>query len=162
MKTPGLSTAFCYGTLMAPEVMQVLLGRVPSYQAAVLLGSFRRHPVRTFMFPGLIRAEGDLSNTVQQRIQGVLYQDLSADELKRLDYFEGPEYNKIPCDVETVETNEKVATQLYLWTNPSRDLDLTQTWSYEYFYSNDLDQYLEKVVRPCRDELDKLDEIDNM
>ena len=147
---------------MAPEVMQILLGRVPSYQAAVLLGSFRRHPVKTFMFPGLIRAEGDLSSAVQQRIQGVLYQDLLADEMKRLDYFEGPEYKKIPCEVEMVETKETVATQLYLWTNPSRDLDLTQTWSYEQFRGNDLEDYLEKVVQPCRDELDELDKIDKM
>ena len=157
MKTPVVSSAFCYGTLMAPEVMQILLGRVPPQQSAVLLGSFRRHPVLNFVYPGLIRAKGDLS-TGQQGIQGVLYRDLTENELKRLDYFEGSDYEKISCDVETIEENEKVTTQLYLWINPSSELDLTRTWSYEQFYRNNLASYLVNAVQPCRDEYDKLDD----
>lgn len=153
MKTPIL-TVFCYGTLLAPEVIQTLIGRVPPSTPAVLLGSFRRHPVKNFVFPGLVRAsKGDA-----QRVQGILYRDLSVNEMERLDFFEGDEYEKIECEVEKLNenNNERFATQVYLWTNPINELDLTQQWSYERFYGKNLQTYLERVVRPCREELDAI------
>jgi len=143
---------------MAPEVVQTLIGRAPRTTPAILLGSFRRHPVKNFLFPGLVRAAEEDA----QRVQGILYRDLSVNEMQRFDFFEGDEYDKIACEVETLEdeskhnNKERIATQVYLWTNPMSELDLTQLWSYERFYKENLETYLERVVRPCREELDAI------
>jgi Gamma-glutamyl cyclotransferase, AIG2-like len=48
-----LPNLFVYGTLMAPEVVQTLIGRLPKQQPARLFG-YRRHPVKSHVFPGLI------------------------------------------------------------------------------------------------------------
>ena len=168
MKTTALSSVFCYGSLMAPEVIQTLIGRVPLSQSAHLCGgAFRRHPVRNHMFPGLIVRSTDnknTANTTTERVQGVLYRDLSVNEMQRLDWFEGDEYDKIPCTVELVDdddderNNEQivVSTQVYLWANPVAELDLTRPWSYERFREKNLATYLERTVRPCRQQLDQI------
>jgi len=166
MKTTALSSVFCYGTLMAPEVIQTLIGRVPLSQSAHLCGSaFRRHPVRNHMFPGLITVrstDNSTANTTTERVQGVLYRDLSVNEMQRLDWFEGDEYDKIPCTVELVDdddderNNEQVSTQVYLWANPITELDLTRPWSYERFREKNLATYLERTVLPCRQQLDQI------
>jgi len=150
---------------MAPEVMQTLLDRVPPFQPAQLRGAFRRHPVRHQLFPGLVRASDDETTISQQQqpVQGVLYRNLSVNEMKRLDWFEGDEYEKIACHVDVMiddngsnGSDAPVATHVYLWTNPVTELDLTQPWSYQRFRQHHLEAYLERTVRPCRQELDRI------
>ena len=138
---------------MAPEVIQTLIGRLPPGQAAHLRGAFRRHPVQNYFFPGLVRAEDE---STAQPVKGVLYKDLSVNEMKRLDWFEGDEYDKISCEVEVADSSEMVETQVYLWVKPIEELDVTQSWSYEQFREQNLEKYLEQTVRPCRDHLDRI------
>ena len=161
---------------MAPEVMQTLIGRLPTSAHPALLcgpGPFRRHPVRNHVFPGLVRAAsvaeadsggGREQQQQQQRVRGILYCDLSDDEMRRLDWFEGDEYDKIACEVELLDgdgsdqttTRTVVSTQVYLWSDSVAELDLSRPWSYETFRENDLAAYLEQTVRPCRRELDRI------
>jgi gamma-glutamylcyclotransferase (GGCT)/AIG2-like uncharacterized protein YtfP len=58
---PG--TAFVYGTLMADEVLKLLIKRVPVSRKATLSG-YARHKVKGQVFPAIIPA------TPQDRVQG--------------------------------------------------------------------------------------------
>lgn len=49
-------TAFVYGTLMAPEVLQLLIKRVPKSRAATLNG-YARYRVKEQVFPAIIPAK---------------------------------------------------------------------------------------------------------
>jgi gamma-glutamylcyclotransferase (GGCT)/AIG2-like uncharacterized protein YtfP len=153
MKTPVLpqaSSLFVYGTLMAPEVIQLLIGRAPPGRSARLLGNYVRHPVHRHVFPGLIRAAID-----EPTVKGILYSDLTGSEMKRLDWFEGEEYTKQQCTVELEDDVEPCEAVVYLWTNPVSELDVTKQWFYENFREKHLKDYLKDTVRPCRDELDR-------
>ena len=50
--------AFVYGTLMAPEVVQALIKRVPPMRPAILKG-YTRHSVKGVVFPAIIPDSAD-------------------------------------------------------------------------------------------------------
>lgn len=167
---------FVYGTLMAPEVMQSLVGRLPPLQAAVLHG-YTRHPVVGFCFPGIIKSSSSPSSTVA----GLLYTDLTDYELEIMDWFEDVEYTRTNVvvtlckhnddndDDDKNKTNDSkadalptklqnhttAATQVYVWTNPRQELSTTMMWDYERFRRNYLSDYLVHTVQPCRLEFER-------
>ena len=153
MKAPvkEMSSLFVYGTLMAPQVIETLIDRLPSHTSAILKSGYRRHPVRNYAFPGLIPA---VSSSISMPITGVLYRGVTEPELMRLDRFEGDEYRKQTCTVEVADG--KHDAQVYVWANPESELDISKPWSYENFRTKDLEIYLDQVVRPCRTELDRI------
>ena len=53
---PMLSSLFVYGSLMAEEVLQILLGRVPTSTGATLNGFFR-YSIRGKQYPIISRAQ---------------------------------------------------------------------------------------------------------
>ena len=145
-----ISSLFVYGTLMAPSVVETLIGRLPRHSAAFLAG-YRRHPVRTQRYPGIVPA-ADTSSVVE----GVLYQELTASELQRLDWFEDDEYTRTDVRVQGSSSGTKFeATQVYVWTNPLEELDVSRDWDWDHFCAEHLEDYLRDVVRPCRLELDR-------
>lgn len=153
-----MRSLFVYGTLMAPEVMQCLVGRVPPCTPAVLRG-YTRHPVVGFCFPGIIRAAAD--NGARSVVRGLLYTDLTRDELALMDWFEDKEYTRTNVEVETsltVDDNDpkpfakttSQSTQVYVWTNPLNELNVEVEWDYNCFRQQHLSDYLVKTVEPCR------------
>ena len=141
------NSVFVYGTLMAPEVIETLLGRVPPMTSARLT-NYVRHPVKQQVFPGLIAKQNHITT-------GYLVQNLQDSELIRLDWFEDKEYKRLDCVVETLEDGKSYRTQVYLWNNPLEELDISQEWDYEHFRGNNLQWYLTNTVEPCRTELDR-------
>ena len=148
---------FVYGTLMAPQVIETLIGRVPAFCQARLTG-YIRHPVRTRMYPGMIASSDSRSSCL-----GILYTGLTPPELKRLDWFEDTDYTRRKVSVILLETDgdqkkdppaSDYPTEAYVWTNPLSELDLSQEWSFEKFRDENLQDYLARTVRPCRRELD--------
>jgi len=147
MKSATLGSIFVYGTLMAPEVVQTLLRRLPNATPALVKG-FVRHPVRNHVFPGLLE---DDSTSVTN---GIFYEGLSSTEVQRLDWFEDVEYTR--RDVTVFLPGEKTRkTQVYLWTNSQAELNLDQEWDYDSFRKNHLEWYLQHTVCPCCDEIDR-------
>jgi gamma-glutamylcyclotransferase (GGCT)/AIG2-like uncharacterized protein YtfP len=148
MVPTGSSSVFVYGTLMAPQVLKVLLSRVPDMLVPAVLPNYRRHPVKDNVFPGIIPCSRGSAT------KGLLLQGLSENELKILDWFEGDEYVrrevKVMCDLIPHET------QCYIWSNPVTDLDHGREWDYDDFLETKLDWYLKSTVRPCRLQLDQL------
>jgi len=151
MKPASTRSIFVYGTLMAPEVVTTLLRRQPQATKACVEG-YIRHPVINHVFPGLIAC------SQSHKMTGILYQELSPQELKILDWFEDEEYTRIDVTVNLIKEDESsnVNTQLYLWTNPLTQLDCSKEWNYQQFRATKLDWYLEHTVRPTRQELDRM------
>lgn len=58
-------TAFVYGTLMAEEVLKLLIKRVPAHKPALLPG-YARHRVKGQVFPAIIPA------TPEDKVQGMV------------------------------------------------------------------------------------------
>jgi hypothetical protein len=146
---------------------------------------YSRHSVKSHVFPALIARPATTTTTTESSssskttiINGILYQDLTPNEWKILDWFEDKEYKRIQVIVDetltTSSTNSSsststdsttnnnvstaVAAQTYLWINPHSELDLERNvdWDYERFCKEKLDWYLEHTVRPFRREVERL------
>jgi len=77
-------TLFAYGTLLVPEIIGELIGRVPDSVPATLHGYVRKL-MRGQVYPGVTAAAG-------QSVTGLIYSGLSPRELEILDQYEGEAY----------------------------------------------------------------------
>ena len=147
---------------MAPEVLQVLLGRVPSMVHKAILANMIRHPVLGRVYPGVIPAPSPANiNTVE----GVLLCDITQREQQILDYFEDVDYVRKalsislpPCDNNQNSqpaNGDKVNAEAYIWSAGTSKLDLTRDWDYDRFREEHLEWYLDTVVKPCRIEIER-------
>ncbi|MDX8053967.1 gamma-glutamylcyclotransferase family protein [Lentzea sp. BCCO 10_0798] len=82
---------FAYGSLTFPEVLQVLLGRVPELVTAKASG-WRIAALRDRPFPVLVPGDG--------AAEGVLILGLTHDEWRILDAFEAPSYELRELDLD--------------------------------------------------------------
>lgn len=107
----ALYSCFVYGTLMSPEVLQTLLGRVPAMIQPAFLPNHTRHPVRDQVFPGVIPSSTSSTSSVSTDhqsqdygnndefcsdggVKGILLRGLTQEEMKVLDWFEDEEYQR--------------------------------------------------------------------
>ena len=148
-------TCFVYGTLMSSDVVMVLLGRELEGQKA-RLRDFSCHPVSKRVYPGIIQSEG-------KEVDGLLLQGLNKRDVKILDYFEdeGVDYSRqqVSVEVEVIGIDFKstsIASHAFVWNCGGDTLDLGARWNYEEFVRQHLARYLERVVKPCRAEVDEL------
>jgi gamma-glutamylcyclotransferase (GGCT)/AIG2-like uncharacterized protein YtfP len=173
---------FVYGTLMSPVVMESLIQRqingnpvrllpssyVPATSAQASLTEsneelrydYSRHPVRRAVYPGLVHwnANNDEESIHKTRnyVSGLLYSNLSDEEMAQLDEFEGDQYTKELCYVQLQPNNSNpnssgealynnddvVQAMVYVWSYPLSDLDLSKDWSYTTFVEEHLATYL--------------------
>ncbi len=82
---------FAYGTLMCDEIMQRVCGQQLQSIPARLTG-YQRWQVLAEEYPAIVAAAG-------QSVNGVLYDGLNAEGWRRLDAFEGDEYQRMSLDV---------------------------------------------------------------
>lgn len=93
-RTPGgggveRKHVFTYGSLMfAPVWQRVVRGRYR--RAAAGLAGYERHRVRDESYPALLAA-----TSAAEPVSGVVYLDVSRDDLAALDRFEGDDYQRI-------------------------------------------------------------------
>lgn len=89
--TTGGGRAFVYGTLMADEVLRLLLRRVPPSRAARVQG-LRRCRVRGQVFPAVVAAAaGDEEGA---GVRGRVLLGLTPREVEILDIYEAEEYRR--------------------------------------------------------------------
>lgn len=74
---------FVYGSLMAPEVLRALLGRVPSRVPATVRG-YHRFRITDRVYPALYRADEG-----ESVVDGQVLSGMTRRELAILDWFEG-------------------------------------------------------------------------
>jgi gamma-glutamylcyclotransferase (GGCT)/AIG2-like uncharacterized protein YtfP len=84
---------FVYGTLLAPEVMRRVCGRVPPATSATLPG-FARGGINGEPYPAIVRSQGSC-------VQGLLYTRVTPPMLTRLDRYEGGLYRRCVVEVDT-------------------------------------------------------------
>lgn len=99
------------------------------------LPGFSRHAVRDELYPALVR-----SNLTANIVTGVLYYDVSPDDLQRLDTFEGRQYQRIDCQVRRLENRSIVDAQVYLFLQP--ELLLPQDWDAAQFAASGIEPFL--------------------
>ncbi|CAB9501483.1 AIG2-like protein [Seminavis robusta] len=146
------NSVFVYGSLLSPQVVEVLLGRIPkSIPAPCRLYGYSRHPVKDQVYPAIIPA----SSTSTSLVDGMIWCDLSDREKSLLDWFEDDEYQRTSVVVETSKELHYYTTDAYIWGNPLSELDLERDWSFENFCQQHLEWYLAHTVRPCREEWDR-------
>ncbi|MFI6168580.1 gamma-glutamylcyclotransferase family protein [Nocardia sp. NPDC051052] len=93
---------FAYGTLQFPEVLKVLIGRVPQQTTAAAPG-WRVAALPGRVYPGLVPQPNTLAH-------GIVLHGLTADEWQILDAFED-EYDLRPIDL----ANTPTPTWTYIW-----------------------------------------------
>lgn len=179
MMTQALKPHYCfvYGTLMAPEVMKILLDRVPAnHSPAFLPPQYSRHPVIGKVYPGVVIRQDKIKGTKYSDgeplhewsddieascVKGVLLSGLSDHDLKVFDWFEDFEYTRTRVPVIVNKQNphsmgERIEADVYIWSAGEELLELESEWNYDVFRARELDAYLKHTVIPCRMEIDRL------
>jgi gamma-glutamylcyclotransferase (GGCT)/AIG2-like uncharacterized protein YtfP len=101
---------FTYGSLMFPEVWnRVVRGNYRSCPAR--LDGYRRHALVDASYPAIVADAG-------ASVDGVLYFDVDAADLARLDAFEGVEYRRDAVPVSTA--SGPAMAQAYVWLDAAR------------------------------------------
>lgn len=124
---------FAYGTLQLPEVMLAVTAQVPTSHPARLVG-FSRHRLLGKSFPG-IRPNPNAS------VDGLLFINIDAQTLNKLDAFEDDFYRREPVTVITAAGTEWPA-QAYIVEESAYDLLLPEAWSLEDFKRQHLNRFL--------------------
>eukprot|EP00579_Thalassiosira_antarctica_P028826 CAMPEP_0202023628 /NCGR_PEP_ID=MMETSP0905-20130828/52305_1 /ASSEMBLY_ACC=CAM_ASM_000554 /TAXON_ID=420261 /ORGANISM="Thalassiosira antarctica, Strain CCMP982" /LENGTH=166 /DNA_ID=CAMNT_0048586049 /DNA_START=17 /DNA_END=514 /DNA_ORIENTATION=- len=148
------TSCFVYGTLMSPEVLETLLGRVPTTIPKAILQHHSRHPVRGRVYPGVIPTPGStaavgVAPTTINTVEGVLLLGIEPLEMICLDYFEdeGVDYtrsnvqvtvphvhqdgqpkNEIMSDYGEYSKEGTIETNAYIWALGASELDSSCDW----------------------------------
>ena len=143
---------FVYGTLQVPNVIRRLISRVPCGEPAVLCQSkqkmYERFALKRETYPVLLETEKRVD---VDSIDGVLYHDLTGDEIRVLDEFEGEEYSRELVDVMTKE-DKRTTAYTYLFPNASvqkyaDEIDFQRTSKLSDFDKpRVVDQFIKDVV----------------
>lgn len=128
---------FTYGSLMCADIMSDVTGLALVGQPARLAGH-ARHPVRDEDYPGLV--PDPASNVV-----GVLYCNLDAAALRRLDAFEGEMYERLRVPV-TLANGAGVEAWCYVVRPGFRARLLPGEWDFEAFLAGGKDRFRARYV----------------
>ncbi|KAI3698455.1 hypothetical protein L2E82_42011 [Cichorium intybus] len=137
-------SVFVYGSLLADDVVQVLLNRIPQTSPAILNGYYR-FSIKGRVYPAIIPVEN-------KKVTGRVLFGLSATELDILDTYEDEEYDKRAVDVSLLNTSEIIQAYVYVWANSS-DPDLYGEWDFEEWKESKLEDYL-KMTKSFVEELE--------
>jgi gamma-glutamylcyclotransferase (GGCT)/AIG2-like uncharacterized protein YtfP len=125
-----LMNIFTYGSLMYPSVMRAVTGReFPSKKVRVQ--NYARFKVKGESYPGLTPFEDALT-------EGVLYMDVDAISVSRLDDFEGELYERSEIPVE----GEALPAQTYVIKARYRDRLSAEAWDPKPFEKDDLLEFM--------------------
>lgn len=127
---------FVYGSLMyLPVWGQVVKGVYPCLNA--LAKGYQRHAVPGETYPAMIE------NPAAQ-VQGLMWLDVLPEDLKRLDEFEGPEYERREIEVLLNTTGETAVANTYIWLKPEVLTD--SLWSVSQFEAEGMQSFLNNHV----------------
>lgn len=131
---------YTYGTLQAPSIIELIVGR-PLVGVAARLDGYARFRVEGRVYPAIVEAPGGA-------VPGVLYADLEATELDRLDVYEGPLYERREVSVWVGPAATAAAT--YVLRPELRHRLSDEPWDYEAFLRDHLDDYLALISQTSR------------
>lgn len=126
-----MQNLFVYGTLQFPELVKKLTGKTFTGRPAVL-NRYRRRSVKDADYPAIVPDS-------EAQTQGILYEGVDRESLKKIDFFEGSEYKK---EVVLVDINGKEIEALaYIWKGPAEALN-ENDWDHARFEKYSLSAYL--------------------
>lgn len=129
---------FAYGSLMFPQVWGQVVCARPAARPARLHG-FERLVVRGETYPAIVECVGAW-------VDGVVYLDVRAGDLRRLDAFEGADYERRALPIRLLDgIGDRLDAQAYVWTDPSR-LE-SCLWDPDWFARDGLPVFLATYCR---------------
>ena len=139
---------FAYGTLMFPEVASVIAGIECTGEPLTLPG-YRRYEatIRTWAnFPVIVEDAG-------HSVDGLLFRDVTSQQLARLDWFEETESGLYERRSQTVNFDDQETKIHFYVCGPKLKQMLMQPlarpWNPVLFGTHELNKYLRKVVYPA-------------
>ncbi|KAL1207125.1 AIG2-like protein D [Cardamine amara subsp. amara] len=117
-----MHSVFVYGSLMADDVVRLLIDRIPQTSSAIL-PDFHRFSIKGRVYPAILPA-------VSKKVSGKVLFGITDRELQILDEFEDTEYVRNNVQVLLTDSSEKLQTKTYIWANKN-DPDLYGTWEFE-------------------------------
>ncbi|KVH95618.1 AIG2-like protein D [Cynara cardunculus var. scolymus] len=130
-------TVFVYGSLLADDVVRVLLNRIPQSSTAILNG-YHRSSIKGRIYPAILPVKN-------KKVTGRVLLGISDTELDILDKFEDYEYDKRAVDVSLLDTSEILQAYAYVWANSS-DPDLYGEWDFEEWKKRDMKDFLKMTT----------------
>lgn len=128
---------FTYGTLMSPDIMRAACGVLPTAAPARLDG-FSRHPVAGEDYPGIRRNAG-------HSVGGLLYLDVPASPLARLDDFEGAQYAREQVHV-LLEDGRQHTAWTYVFKPEYAHLLQPGEWHFEAFLNTTVQRFRDRYI----------------
>jgi gamma-glutamylcyclotransferase (GGCT)/AIG2-like uncharacterized protein YtfP len=101
-----MSNLFVYGTLLSKEIWESIISGNYSSESAVLKG-YARKKVKRKDYPGLIKHDGS-------KVEGMIYYDISEEDFRKLDEYEGEEYVRMKVSAK-LTSGKKVECFMYLF-----------------------------------------------
>jgi gamma-glutamylcyclotransferase (GGCT)/AIG2-like uncharacterized protein YtfP len=126
---------FTYGSLMYAGVWSRVVAGSYAQQNGVVRG-YQRRQVKNEQYPGLVKGQGS--------VEGVIYFDVSAEDIIRLDQFEGELYRREMVEVACVN-GERTQAAVYLIRNRFKGI-LGGEWSKVEFERNGLAEFEARYV----------------
>ena len=126
---------FTYGTLMFPEVMNAVCGRLYDSTPASLEG-YQLTSLISRVYPAILPVPG-------ARCEGLLYTGIDEDMLVTLDDFEGDEYERVQVDVQSA--GQTTSAWAYVLTASCFTLASGQDWKTAIFREKHLKNYLSDI-----------------
>lgn len=129
---------FVYGTLLFPEILHVLLGRLPGSSEALLSGYHRfsiHDGADVRPYPTVFPRPG-------AEVHGLLLSGLSPAEHAVLDAYEGEDYVKTTVSV--LQEDRQLEAIVYAWRADKRG-QLRGAWDPEQFRVQHLEAYLRYI-----------------
>ncbi|BAU62655.1 hypothetical protein STA3757_00050 [Stanieria sp. NIES-3757] len=127
---------FCYGSLMYPKVWDLVVEGKYQQQQARIFG-YGRKKIKNEEYPGLI------STKQEDFVEGIVYFNVSFQDLKRLDLFEGNQYIRIRVNCLLADTF-LVETQTYMINPHQQSIVENEDWNQEKFAQWGLEKFLNK------------------
>lgn len=119
---------------MDPQVWGRVVTRSYSSEKGTV-SSFARLRIRGEVYPALVKKEGAST-------RGVLYYDITGEDLARLDSFEGDAYDRISITVVT-EAGVAVRCDTYLFSESLSEKVIDEPWDFDSFVDKSKKGFME-------------------
>ena len=130
---------FAYGSLMFAPVWERLTIVRHRPLDAILIG-YRRSGIKNANYPGIFKGNaGD-------RTYGKLYLDVTQNEMRNLDEFEGDLYQRVTVSVLLSELGQKIDACTYVIREDCLDVLTHQRWDPDNFESQHMQELLAEIT----------------
>ena len=131
-----MKNIFVYGSLMYDEVWNKIVQGFHQKIEAEIVG-YQRLKVKNADYPGLVKGEGI--------VQGLVWLNVSQDNIEKLDLFEGQFYQRVE-GIATDMNNNQIVVDFYLIKDSYLSILEDFEWDQEEFQLNGLENFLKNYT----------------